>query len=239
MTISIHASSPVSAVVNHTNYQPSINLLQQEIYYFMVPGADIQGNIARIKDLLNKIDTSGYTPTEMKYFNDAKQKLLDAMNTGDFAPENLLQIAQEFGATIACPNASNSDFHLHGWMAAAVIYFSYIMCNSNLLYGIDMNGNMVNFQITNEIDRSALYLAVNSAYSDLQAYMPQHQGEFDSASYAAIEKIVSKDNQKMVQDFSQIYQSWVKGTDPDPAVFRDVGLAAYSILGYFNLPPTH
>ncbi|MBS0626003.1 MAG: hypothetical protein JSS32_08135 [Verrucomicrobia bacterium] len=161
-----------------------INQLVHEIAYFLTPGANIQGNIDRIKALLGNINISGMTPLQQKYFADAKSNLLMDMSIQDFSAASLLRVYSKFSVCIGVPDAT-TDSHVSGYMNALNILLGSMMLQGKMK-AMDLNGNFVAIPGVSDDDKSLLCQSMFISYQSLNFTVLNNKKDFSDADYSAI-----------------------------------------------------
>ncbi len=228
MVTPIHTSSP-HLLGSAASGDPAgdINRLIHEIAYFLVPGADIAGNAARIKTLLASIDTSGFTALQKQYFSDAQSSLLDDIGLNDYSPASILRVYTEFYSIIGLPDAT-ADSHMQGYINAANIFLGALLIQGKM-NAVDMNGNSVAIGTLSNYDTSLLYQSMFVSYQHLEYELPNQKGDFSDSDYSAIMAWLT--NQDFTTAMTHVFQG-----NPSTSDISDLVNLTGPILLHFDTP---
>ncbi|MBS0626004.1 MAG: hypothetical protein JSS32_08140 [Verrucomicrobia bacterium] len=161
-----------------------INQLVHELAYFLVPGADIAGNITRIQTLLNSFNVFGLTPLQQQFFNEAKSNLLLDMTTQNFSAASMLRVYAQFYTVIGTPDAT-TETHMQGYLDAVNVMLGAMMLQGKMM-ALDMSGNFVAITGLSSDDQSLLEQSMFTSYKNLEYDVPAHKSDYSDPDYAAI-----------------------------------------------------
>ncbi len=180
------APEAVAAAIGSPFPFGDLSILGQHLLYFLVKGADTDGNVSWIQKYLNGIDTSTYTDLQKKYLGNIETNITNLIASKDYSFSTILQVVSE-GLSTGLLFSTNSDSHMQDGVYPAYLYLVGKLLSGSFV-ALDPKGNAATVTISDD-EKKALYQQMGAEYSNLIDAIQANKGDYTDAAYAYITSI--------------------------------------------------